>query len=248
MVAAHPQRKAEVRRSPRLHVGSRRVRRLDAKGRSRACAGCCAGELWYSLPAHRDSNRSGDAVVVERVRTAFSRSGALSETLPRVRGCVQGEMTRVVHNEGRSPRIGYARAGVDRQYRLLRIRLGGRAVALGNRYAAARHTGQRPADGISRRTLGHHISDHSICDGIAALRDCSLSSRTQSGADADLAQHRHRDALDRCARSYSGDYRNTVLQADVLHGPGAQPGHDDQSHRAPVVLDVRISRPKRALF
>ena len=58
----------------------------------------------------------------------------------------------------------------------------------------------------------------------------------------------HRNPVDDRAGADPGHHRDPVLQADVLHGPGAEPRHDDQGHRPPMVLVVRISRPGGLAF
>src|SRR6516164_1567574 len=158
-----------------------------------------------------------------------------------MRGCTDGVVDEVVCKENDEPGPGGIRNCRHRACRDCSDRLGRCAAAVGIRHAGARHPGQGAAVGVSRRALGHH--HHHSAFRFCSARHCDLAvqSPESPGADADLPQHRHRGAVDGDPGADLGHDRDSVLQADVLHGPGTEPGHDNQSYRASVVLVLRLS-------
>ena len=88
-------------------------------------------------------------------------------------------------------------------------------------------------------------ADHALRAGAAALRHRALQRQAPSGAVQDDAQPADRGDVDGGAGADPGHHRDPVLQADVLHGPGAARRHDAQGDRAPMVLDLRVSRSGR---
>ena len=121
---------------------------------------------------------------------------------------------------------------------------GGRAAPLAARLPAAGDPGAGPAGGVQQRAHRHHRADHGFRPGLGSLCDRALQRATPSGADPHLAQPGARNPVDHRAGADPGDHRDPVLQADVFYGPGAQPGHDDQGYRPPVVLVLCLSRPE----
>src|SRR5271165_7025265 len=99
---------------------------------------------------------------------------------------------------------------------------------------------------VAARPPGYHLSDRDLRYDTAGRRDVALQPPAPPGADSHLAQYCHRDAVDRGPGADPGTHRDPVLQTDVLHGQGAKSRDDDQSDRAPVVLVLRISRPRWA--